>query len=44
MSVYSIIFDTKSHFNEVSDVNIIAKSEDTAITLGELCEKRIMNQ
>lgn len=38
------MFDEKSQFNEVSDVNIIAKAEDTAITLWDLYERRIFNQ
>ena len=28
----------------MSDVNIIVKSEDSAVTLGSLYEKRILNQ
>lgn len=34
LSPYTLVFDAKSTFNEVSDFNIIVKSEDTAITLG----------
>lgn len=33
-SPYTLIFDSRSLFKEVSDVNMIAKNEDTAITLG----------
>lgn len=33
-----------SKFNEVSDVNIIVKSEDSAVTLGSVYQKRTLNQ
>lgn len=38
------MFHTNSVFEEVSDVNIIAKSEDSAISLGELYHKNITDQ
>lgn len=44
LSCYGIVFDGKSQFNEVSDVNIISKSEDSAITLGEVYERNRLNQ
>lgn len=44
MSSHNLIFDLKSQFNEVSDISIITKSEDSAITLGEVFEKKIFNQ
>ena len=34
ISPYTLVFDARSTFGEVSDFNIIVKSEDTAITLG----------
>lgn len=43
-SPYTLIFDSKSIFKEVSDVNLIAKNEDTAITLGEVYDKKVFNQ
>ena len=43
-SPYTLIFDSRSLFKEVSDVNLIAKNEDTAVTLGEVYEKRIFHQ
>ena len=38
------MFHTNSVFQEVSDVHIIAKSEDTAITLDNLLSKGVVEQ
>ena len=44
LSSFALTFDIKSQFNEVCDVNIISKSEDSAITLGNLYNRRTLNQ
>ena len=44
LSPYTLIFHNKSVFNEVSDVNIIVKNEDTAITLGEVYDRKVLHQ
>lgn len=44
LSPFTLIFDDKSEFKEVSDVNIIVKNEDTAITLGQGYERKVFNQ
>ena len=44
ISPYTLIFDNKSIFNEVSDVNIIVKNEDSAITLGEVYDRHVLHQ
>ena len=38
------MFHINSQFEEVSDYNIIAKSEDSAVPLGELLNKSIFDQ
>lgn len=44
MSPFKLIFSTNSKFEEVSDTSSIAKNEDSAITLGECVERRIIGQ
>ncbi len=44
MSAYKLVFTTLSTFEEVSDTNSIAKVEDSAITLGECVERKIIGQ
>lgn len=44
MSPFKLMFHTNSVFEEVSDVHIIAKSEDSAITLDQLLVKGIEEQ
>lgn len=38
------MFSTNTLFEEVSDTSSIAKNEDSAITLGECVERRIVAQ
>jgi hypothetical protein len=44
MSPFRLIFSVNSVFEEVSDVNIISRPEDAAITLGDLITKPIFDQ
>lgn len=44
MSPFKLIFGVNAVFEEVSDVNIIAKSEDSALTLNEVLSRGIYDQ
>lgn len=44
LSPFRLIFNVNSVFEEVSDVNIIANPEDSAITLAELLDKNMLGQ
>lgn len=44
MSPFKLTFGMNAMFEEVSDVNIIARTEDSAITIGDLLNKQIYDQ
>lgn len=44
MSPFKLIFGLDSVFEEVSDVHIIARSEDSAVTLNDVLNKGIVDQ
>ncbi len=44
MSPYKLNFTTFSTFDEVSDTSSIAKNEDSAITLGDSVDRRVIGQ
>lgn len=44
MSPFKLTFNINSVFEEVSDVHVIARPEDAAITLSELLNKPIYDQ
>lgn len=44
MSPFKLMFYNNSLFEQVSDVQIISKSEDSAITLSDVLTKRIYDQ
>lgn len=44
ISPFKLMFHVNSVFEEVSDVNIIAKVEDSALSLGQVLEKGVFDQ
>ena len=44
MSPYRLVFNINSKFEEVSDVKIIGRPEEYAITLAELLKRNILDQ
>jgi hypothetical protein len=44
ISPFKLMFHTNSLFEEVSDVNIIARVEDSALSLGQVLEKGVYDQ
>ena len=44
ISAFKLVFFDSSVFEEISDVNLIAKNEDTAFTLDSVIQRRVISQ